>query len=54
MNRCKECDVALFAPESIKTGICEECRNPDLYDALESATDLEERLDILFSDQNMS
>lgn len=50
MSRCRECDIVLFALKSIETGLCEECRNPDLYDALESAMDLEEKFEILLND----
>ncbi len=50
MSRCQECDVILFSYESKKFRLCHECRNPDLYDALESATDLEEKLEIILKD----
>ncbi len=51
VKECSECGTYLFAEESIKTGLCEECRNPDLHDELESATDLEEKMDILLREE---
>lgn len=39
--RCTECDSRLYAQESLKTGICTECREPEQPLGL---LDLEEQL----------